>query len=226
MRWMLIFIFSISISAQAAEETAVSSSKAVVETSNVASSTPKEAESVEKSKNDARNESEIPLNLDSHKKSSSEEGGIFRILFTLSMLGLVGTGAYFFIRKYSVPTDRKHQTQIKVLQQHYLGPKKSLAIVRVAGESILIGVTEHNISMIKSLSLLDDEIPDEAPKNFDKVLDKKDWDSKIEFESSAEKGASAAGKRKTKELDADEEFAISGIKDIVSKRLKGMRSLQ
>ena len=29
-----------------------------------------------------------------------------------------------------------------------------------------------------------------------------------------------------RELDADEEFAISGIKDIVSKRLKGMRNFQ
>lgn len=224
MRWMLSLVFIFSASSQAAEEVVAQSDAAntLISTDVVSA----EAVSGEKAKVDTRKESEIPLNLEAHKKSASEDGGVFRILFTLSMLGLVGTGAFFFLRKYSVPKDRKHQTQIKVLQQHYLGPKKSLAIVRVAGESILIGVTDHNITMIKSLSLLDDEVPEEAPKNFEKVLGRNDWDSKVEFEGSSENQASVRSKRSAKDLDADEEFAISGIKDIVSKRLKGMRSIQ
>lgn len=226
MRWICALVFVITVSAQATEGVAEIATTAVVENSANSETFSVENTSVEKAKVDYRQESEIPLNLDAHKKSSSEEGGLFRILFTLSMLGLIGTGAYFFLRKYSVPKGKKHQTQIKVLQQHYLGPKKSLAIVRVAGESILIGVTDHNISMIKSLSLLDDEIPEEAPKNFEKVLGKSNWESKIEFESANENETSARPKRSTKELDSDEEFAISGIKDIVTKRLKGMRSLQ
>lgn len=226
MRWICALVFVISISAQAAEDVAEIATTAIAETNANSETVAVENTSVEKAKVDSRKESEIPLNLDAHKKSSSEEGGLFRILFTLSMLGLVGTGAFFFLRKYSVPKERKHQTQIKVLQQHYLGPKKSLAIVRVAGESILIGVTDHNISMIKSLSLLDDEIPEETPKNFEKVLGKSNWESKVEFESSNENETSTRSKRSNKELDSDEEFAISGIKDIVTKRLKGMRSLQ
>lgn len=224
MRWMLSLVFIISVSAQAADEVVAQSDAAKTSISTDVVSA--ETISGEKAKVDTRKESEIPLNLEAHKKSASEDGGLFRILFTLSMLGLVGTGAFFFLRKYSVPKERKHQTQIKVLQQHYLGPKKSLAIVRVAGESILIGVTDHNISMIKSLSLLDDEIPEEAPKNFEKVLGKNDWDSKVEFENSDAKENPLRSKRAPKDLDADEEFAISGIKDIVSKRLKGMRSIQ
>jgi flagellar protein FliO/FliZ len=175
------------------------------------------------------------LNLDGGKKAASDGTGWFRILLTLSMLGVVGTGAYIFIKKQSVPKDRKHQTQIKVLQQHYLGPKKSLAIVRVAGESILIGVTDHNISMIKSLALLDDEIPEEAPKSFGKVMgnfgtDSADFADEADTEEPAPrvsfKTRSNNSQSAPKETDADEEFAISGIKDIVSKRLKGMRSFQ
>ncbi|WII73125.1 flagellar biosynthetic protein FliO [Bdellovibrio sp. 22V] len=220
MRWLLSLIFVISVSAHAAEEAATvatATEVASVETANAAAS---ENLPIEKNKPDSRKESEIPLNLEKDKKASSDGGSLFRILFTISILGLVGTGAYFFLRKYSVPKAMKHQTQIKILQQHYLGPKKSLAIVRVAGESILIGVTDHNISMIKSLSLLDDEVPEEAPKNFGKVLD-----SKVEFDG-AEDDAPAKSKRVAKEIESDDEFAISGIKDIVSKRLKGMRSLQ
>ncbi len=211
MRWLLSLIFVVSVSAQAEETspaTAVASESQ--ELSAAATAEPKDV-----TKNDNRKESEILLNLESNKKAASEGGGVFRILFTLSMLGVVGTGAFFFLRKYKVPKAMKHQTQIKVLQQHYLGPKKSLAIVRVAGESILIGVTDHNISMIKSLSLLDDEVPEESPQNFGKVLD-----------MAEDVDAPAPRKRSAKDLDLDDEFAISGIKDIVSKRLKGMRSFQ
>lgn len=166
-------------------------------------------------------ESEILLNLDNGKKAASEGGGLFRILFTVSILGLVGAGAYVFLRKYKVPEAAKHQMQIKVLQQHYLGPKKSLAIVRVAGESILIGVTDHNISMIKSLSLLDDEVPEETPENFGKVL--KGTRTQADFEDdTAQETSSVQGLGNSE----DDDFSISGIKDIVSKRLKGMRSIQ
>lgn len=200
MRYLLTLIFVFSGTVQAASDETASSPAPVA---------------VEKAV-DTRTEAEIPLNFEAKKNAASESSGVFRILFTLSLLGLVGTGAFVFLRKYSIPKEKKHQTQIKVLQQHYLGPKKSLAIVRVAGESILIGVTDHNISMIKSLSLLDDEIPAEAPQNFHRVLQNET--SQTEKENLTQKAA--------KTLDPDEEFAISGIKDIVSKRLKGMRSLQ
>lgn len=195
MRLVLVFIFLIAVIAQGAEE--VSTAIAPVDSSIVS----------ESSQSKAKQESEILLNLNDNKKSAAEGGGAMRVFFTLSLLGLIGTGAFYFLRKYSIPKERKHQTQIKVLQQHYLSPKKSLAIVRVAGESILIGVTDHNISMIKSLSLLDDEVPEEAPQNFNKVLGSLD-------------------PQKKSDTEADDEFAISGIKDIVSKRLKGMRSFQ
>nr|BFD64230.1 hypothetical protein BdHM001_29110 [Bdellovibrio sp. HM001]BFD68424.1 hypothetical protein HAGR004_34460 [Bdellovibrio sp. HAGR004] len=228
MRWLLSLILVVSVSAQASEKTA----GAVVEETTLTA--PVDSESQELSaaatadpkdlpKVDNRKESEILLNLESKKTASNEGSGVFRILFTLSLLGIVGTGAYFFLKKYKIPRAMKHQTQIKVLQQHYLGPKKSLAIVRVAGESILIGVTDHNISMIKSLSLLDDEVPEEAPQSFGKVLGQSAQDA--DFDETAEE-VPAPRKRSAKDMDLDEEFAISGIKDIVSKRLKGMRSLQ
>ncbi|WP_374034037.1 FliO/MopB family protein [Bdellovibrio bacteriovorus] len=222
MRWLLSLIFVVSVSAHAEEaSTPTAAASESQELSAAATAEPKDV-----TKNDNRKESEILLNLESNKKAASEGGGVFRILFTLSMLGVVGTGAYFFLRKYKIPKAMKHQTQIKVLQQHYLGPKKSLAIVRVAGESILIGVTDHNISMIKSLSLLDDEVPEEAPQSFGKVLGQSAA-ADVDFTDTTDtEEAPAPRKRSAKDLDLDEEFAISGIKDIVSKRLKGMRSFQ
>ena len=225
MRLLLSIIFMFSVTVQAADKVANEATPvAPLEVPAPAASVSEkvdEASAVvavpEKAKAENLKESDIPLNLDSGKKATQEDSSVFRILFTLSILGLVGAGAFFFLRKYKVPKSSKHQTQIKILQQHYLGPKKSLAIVRVAGESILVGITDHNISMIKSLSLLDDEVPEEAPQSFGRVLGDID-----ETPVAAER----APAKRAKELDADDEFAISGIKDIVSKRLKGMRSLQ
>ncbi|MBK9323234.1 MAG: flagellar biosynthetic protein FliO [Bdellovibrionaceae bacterium] len=161
-----------------------------------------------------KKESEIPLNLETTKKSSDSGHPAFKFLLAISILGVVGVGAYVFIRKYSKTNFaiNKHN-QIRILTQHHLGPKKSLAIIRVAGESILIGVTDQNINMIKSLSLLDDEVPDVTNSDFEKLVDR----PKASIEES----------KMTTDIDSeDEEFSIRGIKDVVSKRLKGMRSLQ
>lgn len=155
-------------------------------------------------------ENEIPLNFEKEKKSANAENPLFKLLLSVSVIGVIATGAVIFIRKYSLPKQAKFQTPIKVLQQHYLGPKKSLAIVRVAGESILIGITDHNISHIKTLSLLDEELPEVAPTQFEGVLKGMDADKTIQED----------------ELSDQEDFAISKVRDVVSKRLKNMRSLE
>lgn len=156
-------------------------------------------------------ESEIPLNLEKKVQGAGEGSHLARILGGLCVLGLMAGGAFYLLRRHSKPGQRINAPQIKVLTQHWLGPKKSLAIVRVAGESILIGVTDQNISMLKSLALIDDEVPVETPDQFDRVLD-----SENKFAA-------------TVKAPEDEDFMISGlaqVKESVSKRLKGMRSFQ
>lgn len=160
-------------------------------------------------------ESEIPVHLEAAKKESSGEGSFYKILAALGVLGIMACGAYFLIRKYKQTAGKTAQaTQIKVLTQHYLGPKKSLAIIRVAGESILVGITDQNINMIKSLSLLDEDIPEELPKTFGNV-----------FAGTQRKQAVADARMQAQEASEDD-FAISGIKDFVSSKLKNMRTLE
>lgn len=161
-----------------------------------------------------KKESEIPLNLEAPKKTAEESHPLFKMILALSMMGVVGTGAYIFIRKHSKANfTAGKNNEIKVLTQHYLGPKKSLAIIRVAGESILIGVTEQNINMIKSLALLDDEVPEEIhSQRFSDVF------AGVPADSAPAPAASAP--------EEEEEFSIRGVKEVVAKKLKGMRSLQ
>lgn len=158
-------------------------------------------------------ETEIPVHLEAVKKADGNESPVLKVIASFCILGILGCAAYYALRKYKFTNPKAQATQIKVLSQHYLGPKKSLAIVRVAGESVLIGITDHNISMIKSLSLLDEDIPEETPKDFTSIFAKKTK-------------ADAAPVDEADSNESKDDFSISGIKDFVSVKLKNMRSLE
>jgi flagellar protein FliO/FliZ len=176
------------------------------------------AEKAEVSKTDSFeektiNENQIPVNFTKVKKSEAAETSSGRLFLTFGIMAFILGIGYYLAKKYGRPKNST-QTKIKILSQHYLGPKKSLAIVRVAGESILIGVTDQNISMIKSLSLLDDEIPEGVTNaTFQETLNEK----KEMGTERRQFNVDNANK------DQSEEFSIRHIKDVVSLKLKGMR---
>lgn len=182
----------------------------------------------------AKAEDQIPLTIDQVKKASDSEPMSTRLMMTgLIITALLGT-AYYFVKKYKFSnTINKSNMQIKVLSQHYLGPKKSLAIIRVAGESILVGVTDTNISMIKSLSLLDDEIPSEMPQNFAEAMTTENSKTASGAMAVASKTPASTTKISSQATtmnsmtaeELEEEFSFSGLKDTVSKKLKSMRSI-
>ena len=155
-------------------------------------------------------EDQIPLSITVDKKTAESSSSSTKALASgLIVIALLGA-SYYYVRKYKTSnTINKSSMQIKVLTQHYLGPKKSLAIIHVAGESILVGITDSNISMIKSLSLIDDEVPAEMPKNFKESLN----DTMAQKDKSANMMAA----------ELDEEFSFAGVTDSVSKKIKSMR---
>lgn len=152
-------------------------------------------------------ENQIPLSIEASKKVAESGSTGTKALFSGVIVLILLATTYYFVRRYKTSNKiNKSNMQIKVLTQHYLGPKKSLAIVHVAGESMLIGVTDNNISMIKSLSLIDDEVPAEMPKTFTESMAKK------------------AGEAQPMVDELDEEFSFAGVTDTVSKKIKSMRS--
>lgn len=161
-------------------------------------------------------ESEIPLHLNNTKAAGAPDSPWMRFMLAISVVGLLGVGALIITKKYATnKTNKSAKGQIQVLTQHHLGPKKSLAIIRVAGESILIGISEHNINLIKSLALLDEDIPEEVPSSFKSSLNKTGFEELI-LERNMDPRDRAAD-------DMDDDFSISGIRDVVKSKLKGLR---
>ncbi len=164
-------------------------------------------------------ENEIPLNLDASKKTAEGGSSANKALVSMLIIGVLLAVSYFGMRRYKTSnTINKSNTKIKVISQHYLGPKKSLAIIHVAGESILVGITEQNISMIKSLSLIDDEVPETLPNTFGQTLN--------QAQTADEPGSGAtAGKPMANAYELDEEFSFANVTETVSKKIKSMRSI-
>lgn len=156
-------------------------------------------------------ESEIPVKLEQPQKSNSSDQPWFRVIFAIAALGVLATAAFLGLRKFNKRTNQQNKaTQIKVLTQYALGPKRSLLIIRVAGETLLLGMTDSNINHIKTLSLIDDEIPDIQPSTFKKVFGESTQQSLSAIESN----------------DDEEDFAISEIKEVISNKIKKLRPIQ
>lgn len=190
--------------------------------------------SVETTKKADLKESEIPVSMHAQKASTSSDSFLGRTLGVLAVFGILICGGWLMIRRTrGKNTGKKNAPQIKVLAQHFLGPRKSLAIVRVAGESILIGVTDSNVNMIKSLALLDEDIPNEYPGEFAPVLQQSQRRSERQNAPERKSAGATSGQgqglaawfQKDEQEEADD-FAIKGIRDFVSSRLKNMRSIE
>jgi flagellar protein FliO/FliZ len=104
-------------------------------------------------------ESQIPVFKDEKTNSGASGSPWMRLvgcaIVVIMVAGVTIVGIKKAARKRNIGGKK---VRIEVLHQHFLGPKKSLALIHVAGEAILIGVTDHSINMIKPVALIDDEV--------------------------------------------------------------------
>ena len=119
-----------------------------------------------------KNESEIPLVAEVKKAEQTESSLVWRMAASLGIVLVVAGSAAYAGKKYRRLKDKGGQkARIEIMHQLHFGPKKSIGLIRVAGEAILVGITDHNINMLKSVALIDDELENVAGKNFNNFLE-------------------------------------------------------
>ena len=69
-------------------------------------------------------ESEIPLSVETSKKVASSESPFFKIIMVIALLGILACGTWIFVRKSKFQNIKRNKNEIKILAQHYLGPRK------------------------------------------------------------------------------------------------------
>jgi flagellar protein FliO/FliZ len=116
-------------------------------------------------------ESEIPVLTEVKKEAKSDGSIVWRMLGSMALVAVVAGATIYASRRF------KHQksvggtkARIETLHQVHFGPRKSIALIRVAGEVMLIGMTDTNITMMKQVMLIDDELEKTMGDDFNKYL--------------------------------------------------------
>lgn len=132
------------------------------------------------------------------KKSTSDMSPVNKMMVAiiglLFVVGLSFGGLHKMGKKKGYTSIAQN---IKILTQKSIGPKKNLMLIRVAGETILLGVTDHNINHIKTLSLMEDELPGFTEPRFSNQLKNKIEQTKI-----------------TDEVEEVDGFSVSRLDDV------------
>jgi flagellar protein FliO/FliZ len=176
-------------------------------------------------------EDQVPFVMNEKDSKKSAGSPLQKLVITLTVLACALGAAVYGLKRWSAKNAKNSvNTKIKILTQHHLGPKKSLAIVRVAGESILVGITDHNITMLKSLALLDEDVPEVETEPSEPREARSFGRALAQSMKSGLSGSRAAATPAPTDSGASEEddFALRGIseiRDVVSSRLKNMRPL-
>lgn len=118
---------------------------------------------------------------------------LLSLIFVFALGGFIIFFSKWWKRKYHFTTKHK---QIHMVTQYHLDSKKRLVIVRVAGEHLLLGLTDQNISLLKTLSLLEEGPPIESEESFSsQFLQMKNLDSSSSSSSSQSRSNVTSEKR-------------------------------
>jgi flagellar protein FliO/FliZ len=117
-------------------------------------------------------ESEIPVILTGKTTADEKGNSIWRMMASLAVIAVTAAIGIYVSKRYARKKDKGGQkARIELMHQLHLGPRKSIGLIRVAGETMLVGITEQNINMLKSVTLIDDELEHVAGKDFNGFLE-------------------------------------------------------
>lgn len=119
-----------------------------------------------------KKESEIPIVIKPKKEASESSNVIFRLLASVGLIFITAGALIYAAKRWGKPKDKGgNKARIEMLHQFHLGPKRSIALIRVSGEAILVGITDQNINMLKTVALIDDELEGAMKADFNNFLE-------------------------------------------------------
>lgn len=112
-----------------------------------------------------------------------------QVIWVLLLFAIVLFGAYYTTKVLTRIQLKQHKnSNIKIVEAISVGPQKTLQLIKVGDEYVLIGVTKDQITFIKEISgegidlrrieEMEQEVPVPFSKYLDKVLKKKTSDKK------------------------------------------------
>jgi flagellar biosynthetic protein FliO len=76
---------------------------------------------------------------------------IFKVVSSLIVVVALMLGFVYLLKRFGINKGLQSSSMVKVLETKMVAPKKYIAIVEVAGKTLSIGVTDHNINLLTEL---------------------------------------------------------------------------
>ncbi|MCJ8277910.1 MAG: flagellar biosynthetic protein FliO [Bdellovibrionales bacterium] len=151
-------------------------------------------------------ESEIPLNLKKESKiKKSSLSPLNKMMISIVGLLFIAGAVFVWVQKSGKKAGFSSVAKnINILAKKPIGPKKDLMLLQLAGETLLLGVTDQNINHLKTLSLLEDELPAFTNPKFSQEFAQKIEETKISDE--------------TEEVDGFAVSQLDQVKEAINKR--------
>ncbi len=170
-----------------------------------------------------QDETKVPVLAQKKNVVETQSGPIYKTIVSVFFIFIFGAAGIWYLKKKAVGVNHTSTLmQIKILTQYHVGPKKSIAVVRIAGESLLLGITDNNINLIKSLSLLDEDLQEQNLSE----QNQNSFGSTMKTQSVSSNSTPPSNtvvKYAGNSADKDEEFSFASLKNIVDSRLKNIR---
>jgi hypothetical protein len=116
---------------------------------------------------------------------------------------------------------RKQKRLIEVVANHYLGPKKSIAVVKIQGRMMVLGITNESINLISQMpegATLEEavaaSIPGAPASSAQVALMEQDWSDALGFKGALDKPAEIPEARNT-----------MSARERIRQRIQGMKTL-
>jgi len=76
---------------------------------------------------------------------------VITLTFVLALLGVTLYALKYYLRRYPSRSGARGVSPVRVLNTFFLGQKKNLTVVEVAGEVLVLGVTPTSVSFLTKL---------------------------------------------------------------------------
>jgi len=97
---------------------------------------------------------------------------LFKALLPLLLIFALLFGALFFLRKYSFKSKYNNSSliNIKVISNKMIMPKKFISVIRIENKLLVLGLSEHSITVLKEL-----EPPEGSLNDYNKLTEKESF---------------------------------------------------
>ncbi len=121
---------------------------------------------------ETKKESEIPMKLDLSKVKADRAPNSQTVLYIVLALSGIAVAGGLLIKKYGLRRKITREVpKMRVIASHALSPKAKVSILEISGEALLIGVTDHSITLLKNLTVIEDEMPEKYRNSFDEAME-------------------------------------------------------